>query len=103
LQIGTAIALRKGDINEAIKHYEQALQVLTMDKDPEEWALAKRAAGEAYYLRGSSDLRKALEYYREALTVFTPEQYPDEGLLEAIEMMQMSLPGNSIKKKRMAS
>jgi tetratricopeptide (TPR) repeat protein len=92
LQLGGAIALRKGDPNEAIKHFENALEVLTKERDPEEWALAKKAAGEAYYRLAKdnsiSELSRSLRYHREALTVFTLEKNPDEGLVEAIDMIE---------------
>jgi len=92
LQLGGAIASRNGNRSEAIRHYEKALEVFTKDKHAEEWALAKRAAGDAYYRLAQDndsipDLNKALTYYREALTVFTPEKYPDEGLIETIDLI----------------
>lgn len=91
-QLGAAILARKGDLNEALLHFENALEVFTREKSPEEWALAKKAAGEVYYRLADSDsiaeLAKSLEYHRDALTVFTAEKYPDEGLIETIDMIE---------------
>jgi tetratricopeptide (TPR) repeat protein len=107
LQLGGAIA-RKGGQNEAIRHYEAALEVLRKDKHPEEWALAKKAAGEAYYRLAKDDsiseLSRSLEYHRDALTVFTPEKCPDEGLVEAIDMIENVIAkAKELAKKRKTS
>lgn len=75
---------RRGALLEAVKCYQQALNVLTRDKYPEAYALAQSNLGLAYLampLQEAGDqLRMAIavQALREALQVYTPETYPEQ-------------------------
>jgi tetratricopeptide (TPR) repeat protein len=65
---------------QAIMHYEQALRVRTLDKNPLRYAATMQNLGTAYRQLNNGDrianIRKAADCYRRALTVYGASAFP---------------------------
>ncbi len=73
---------RAENLEQAIFHYQQALEVLTRQAYPEQWAGTQNNLGEAYRnrIRGerAENLEQAIFHYQQALEVYTRQAYPVE-------------------------
>lgn len=75
---------RRGALLEAVKCYQRALAVITIDNHPEAYALAQSNLALAYLampLQEASDQLRigiAVQSLREALKVYAPESHPDQ-------------------------
>jgi tetratricopeptide (TPR) repeat protein len=73
---------RAGDLEDAIRHYELALQVYTQEAFPEQWAMTQHNMAIAYSDRiqgePAENLDQAIQHYELALQVFQQQAYPDE-------------------------
>jgi len=84
--IGT-IDLEKAEYMKiAIKAYEEALKVRTLDRFPMDYAMTQNNLGNAYRTLGeveakAENCKKAIKAYEEALKVFTKEEFPEIYLL----------------------
>ncbi|MDP2924508.1 MAG: tetratricopeptide repeat protein, partial [Candidatus Omnitrophota bacterium] len=70
----------------AIKAYEEALKVRTLDRFPMQYATTQNNLGTAYRTLGeveakAENCKKAIKAYEEALKVFTKEEFPEIYLL----------------------
>ncbi len=81
-----AIAERNADaklLDQAAEAAEAALEFLTRESTPREWAMLQYRLGAIAYKRGfeegdSEVLRKSLRYYQNALKVYTHDDLPDQ-------------------------
>ena len=73
---------RAENLEEAIRHLEQALQVRTREAFPMEWAMTQSNLGNAYgnRIRGESaqNLEEAIRHYEQALEVRKREAFPED-------------------------
>lgn len=71
---------RAENIEQAIQHHQQILEVYTLEVSPEEWARTHNNLGEAYRdrIRGekADNLEQAIKHYQQALQVYTRETFP---------------------------
>ena len=71
---------RAENLEQAIHHFKQALEVFTRQAFPEDWAQAQNNLGGAYYerIRGerAENLEQAILHIEQALEVFTRQAYP---------------------------
>jgi tetratricopeptide (TPR) repeat protein len=73
-----------GNLQEAIKHYWEALNFFTLDRDPYMYALINNNMGLAYLSTSVSDIEDqvrlayGVQCLKNALKVFTKEKYPKE-------------------------
>jgi tetratricopeptide (TPR) repeat protein len=73
-----------GNLQEAIKHYWEALNFFTLDRDPYMYALINNNMGLAYLSTNVSDIEDqvrltyGVQCLKNALKVFTKEKYPKE-------------------------
>ncbi|MFZ5917527.1 MAG: tetratricopeptide repeat protein [Chloroflexota bacterium] len=72
---------RAENIERAIGHYRQALEVYTRAAFPEDWAMTQNNLGNAYYsrIRGerAENIERAIGHYRQALEVYTRQAFPE--------------------------
>jgi len=77
---------RASNVEKAIYHGRQALEVLTQENVPQLWALAHHNLAIAYINRIAEDheknLREAVLHHHEALKVYTFDAYPKDWALE---------------------
>ena len=71
------------NIEKAIKHFQQALEVRTRQVLPEEWAQTQNNLGNAYLVRVRNDqaeinIEKAIDHFQRALEVRTLEEFPED-------------------------
>ena len=79
LQLGSALFREERNLRSAISHFEEALLFLRQERSPREWALAKVAAGQAYWwLDHRRERVVAIRYLEEALAYFTLEKFPED-------------------------
>lgn len=68
-------------MEEAIAHYNRALQVYTYDSSPTDWAMLQYNLGAAYRERivgeREKNVQEALACYKRALQVRTREAFPE--------------------------
>ena len=73
---------RAENLEQAIFHYQQALEVYTRQAYPQQWAAAQNNLGNAYqnHIRGerAENLEQAIFHYQQALEVYTHQTYPVE-------------------------
>jgi tetratricopeptide (TPR) repeat protein len=73
---------RAENLEQAILHYQQALEVYTRQAYPEQWAATQNNLGNAYLerIRGerAENLEQAIFHYQQALEVYTRQAYPVE-------------------------
>jgi CHAT domain-containing protein/tetratricopeptide (TPR) repeat protein len=73
---------RADNLEQAILHYQQALQVRTRQAFPEEWAMTQGSLGNAYSnrMRGerADNLEQAILHFEQALEVFTHQAFPHD-------------------------
>jgi tetratricopeptide (TPR) repeat protein len=73
---------RAENLEQAIFHYQQALEVYTRQAYPEDWARTQNNLGNAYRnrIRGerAENLEQAIFHYQQALEVYTRQAYPVE-------------------------
>ncbi len=73
-----------GNLPKAVKHYWEALNFFTLDRDPYMYALINNNMGLAYLSTGVSDIEDqvrlayGVQCLKNALKVFTKEKYPKE-------------------------
>ncbi len=71
---------RTDNLEQAISHYQQALQVYTRQAFPEQWATTQNNLAVAYQqrIRGerTENLEQAILHYQQALEVYTPMSFP---------------------------
>jgi tetratricopeptide (TPR) repeat protein len=86
-QLGENLAdLPQGDraenLEEAIRHYERALEIFTPEGYPEDWAEVQMVLANTYLerLRGerAENLEEAIRHHERALEVFTREAFPED-------------------------
>ncbi|NJN19238.1 MAG: tetratricopeptide repeat protein [Oscillochloris sp.] len=99
---------RREVLLEAVKYYQEALQIFTRDNAPEWYALAQNNLALAYLAmpltEASDQLRKgiAVQSLREALKVYTPETHPDQwasaqlNLANALQHLPSTNPQNHL-------
>lgn len=80
---------------QAVFHYEQALQVRTRQKEPVHYAAALENLGTAYR-RLSGGAKKSIQCYRKALWIYTPSANPGKcaALHNNLGNAYLSLPGD---------
>jgi len=81
VHLALANALAESDrLPEAVRHYEQALEVRRREDVPFKWALTKSNLGHALMLLGAEgdreSLQRAVACHRTALEVMTRREYP---------------------------
>ena len=73
---------RADNLEQAIHHYQQALEVRTREAYPEEWAMTQNNLANTFrdWIRGdrAENLERAIDHYQQALEVRTREAYPEE-------------------------
>jgi tetratricopeptide (TPR) repeat protein len=73
---------RAENLEQAIFHYQQALEVRTRQAYPEQWAATQNNLGNAYSerIRGerAENLEQAIFHYQQALEVLTRQAYPED-------------------------
>jgi CHAT domain-containing protein/tetratricopeptide (TPR) repeat protein len=73
---------RAENIDIAIDHYNQALQVYTREAFPEQWAMTRNNLAIAYTdrIRGerAENIDIAIDHYNQALQVYTREAFPEQ-------------------------
>jgi tetratricopeptide (TPR) repeat protein len=73
---------RAENLEQAIFHYQQALDVYTRQAYPEQWARTQHNLGNAYLerIRGerAENLEQAIFHYQQALDVYTRQAYPEQ-------------------------
>ncbi len=74
---------RAENLDQAIHHYHQALEVFTRQAYPKEWASAQNDLGEAYRYRSlvgerAKNLEQAIFHYEQALEIFSRQAYPEQ-------------------------
>ena len=73
---------RAENLEQAIGHYQQALEVYTREAFPEQWAGTHNNLGNAYRsrIRGerAENLEQAIRHYEQALEVRTREAFPEQ-------------------------
>jgi tetratricopeptide (TPR) repeat protein len=83
--IQTPIGSRAENIEQAIHHFELALEVRIHQKYPKEWAMTQNNLGTAYRdrIRGkqAENIEKAIDHYKMAMTVRTREADPERWAL----------------------
>jgi tetratricopeptide (TPR) repeat protein len=73
---------REENLKSAIRHFQQALEVLTRQDYPEDWVMTQNCLGEAYrhlsLIRDLNDnLSQAISHYEQALDIATRTTYPE--------------------------
>jgi len=71
------------NIEMAIKHFKQALEIRTRQALPEEWAQTQNNLGNAYLVRvrngqAEINIEKAIDHFQRALEVRTLEEFPED-------------------------
>jgi tetratricopeptide (TPR) repeat protein len=70
------------NIEQAIRHFHNALEVNTRERDPYEWAGIQQNLGEAYRRRiqgdRSQNIEEAIDYFTTTLAVYTREKFPEK-------------------------
>jgi len=74
---------REINIKKSIQAYNEAFEIRTKEKYPEDYAETMNGLGVSCWLLSSVrdeelNLRESIKYYDEALTIYTPEKYPDK-------------------------
>ena len=73
---------RTKNLDEAISHYQQALEVVTLQSQPDLWAAAHNNLGLAYASGASGDLAEylelAIQHCQQALEVYTRTDLPQD-------------------------
>ena len=70
-----------GELNEAIKLYEEIIKSISSNSNPREYARAQNGLGNAYSelavnQEKEKNLKRAIQSYQEALSIYTVESYP---------------------------
>jgi tetratricopeptide (TPR) repeat protein len=73
---------RTGNLEQAIVHYQQALEVYTRQAFPKQWAMTQNNLGTAFADRLQGDragnLEQAIVHYQQALEVYTRQAFPEQ-------------------------
>ncbi len=73
---------RRGNIEQAISYYQEALSVLNRDLLLEQWAAVQHAMGEAYTERIAGEtkdnLEQAIEHFKSALLFYNRKDFPQQ-------------------------
>ena len=76
---------RAANLEQAISHYQQALEVFTRQTFPEDWALTQNNLANAYHERiqgeRADNLEQAISHYQQALKIYTRQAFPQDWAL----------------------